>query len=144
MARTLASVMACDTATPALEATAVSVTPLVKYPNRPYSGAAWMALQARRACSSGVMAAVSRSNPSTAGTGAGGDRPGKLLSRGALSAASAARRAACRKPSSSVRFVNEIPMRPSRTTRSVTDSSSISVGWCTSDPAKRASPDRSQ
>ena len=36
-----------------------------------------------------------------------------------------------------------IPTRPSRTTRSVSVVSSMSVGWCTVDDAKRANPERS-
>src|SRR4029079_16658461 len=42
-----------------------------------------------------------------------------------------------------VRFVTAQPTFPSRTTRSVIDSSLISVGWWTSEPANRANPDSS-
>jgi hypothetical protein len=124
----LASVISCETARPRLETTAVSTSPLVKYPKSPISGAVSIAAAAVRACSAGVSDAVSSSNPPTSGTGSGGGSPAKAGSGGALSAASAARRAAARSPSSSVRFVEEKPRRPSRTTRIDTDSSWTSVG----------------
>ena len=70
-------------------------------------------------------------------------RPGKSVSATALSDASPARAATSARPWLSTRFVIAVPTFPSRTIRSVTTQFSISVGWWTSEDAKRARPDRS-
>ena len=124
----MTSVIDWCASTPADETIARSVTPLVKNPNCPVVVDASIAARASRAWSSGPIAATASSKPSTSGSGIEPGRPGKPSSATALSAASAARCASSLSPSSSSRFVEEVPILPSRITRSVTTQFSISVG----------------
>src|SRR6266542_1395698 len=103
-----------------------------------------MAAAASRACSPGVNAAVSSSKPAISGYEAGGASGGSSGSGEALSTASVARRARSASPSASSRLPTAIPIRPSRTTVSSIEVLSMSVGWWTSLPAKRARPERSE
>src|SRR5437867_1230595 len=102
-----------------------------------------MAAEASSACPWGVSAAVSSSKPSASGNSAGGAGGGSSGSGDMLAAASVARRASSASPSESRRLPTAPPTRPSLTTVSSTTALSISVGWCTSAPAKRSSPERS-
>src|SRR5215218_2220006 len=140
---TVASVVVCCVRDPVVDATATSVEPLVKKPYAGVSPAAAIAASASSACSRGPSSTVSGSGPRTAGSGAGSASPGNSSSIGALSAASIARAASSCSPSSVVLLETATPTRPFRTTRSVTTTSSTSVGWCSRELAKRARPDRS-
>ena len=144
MARTLASVIRWLTACPVLDATAVSVAPLVKVAVEPVIRCGFDRLRGER----GLLLRAQRRRLLVV-TGHVGDcgrrlEPGipgvRGRAVGRLGGTASRSRAG---PRSSVRFVTAQPTLPSLDDAQRHRSSLISVGWCTSEPAKRANPDSS-